>query len=431
MQVMVKGLELQEGKDKDVFVEGYASAAVKDLDGEIITEEALKRAAEELKSEVYNKVFLHHDVRNIPVGKVVEAEVREGRLWVKIKLNKAHPDFEPVYRSLREGFLDAFSIGFKVLRRSGNKITRLKILEVSLVGVPANPEATVEEVYEKGITEDEMLTKGISPGHPWKYGKDADKPWSKPSLGDFTSKSWEELSESEKRSIAGHFAWAPSNPPERFSDLKLPHHFPGNHAVSRRGVVAAMAALFGARGGVDIPSEDRRKVYNHLAKHYREFDMEPPEFKAFEEIAGEFLEDLKSPSSEAEEKGEDSMSEEVAKLEARIKELEQEKAQLEERLKAYEEAEKRRLIDKAIAAEKKLYGAKVDEGKRREELAQKSITEIKEEYLSILEKLSEQKQIAAKVEVPIEDGEFIETKWGKANKQKLEELRKAVGLEVS
>jgi glutamine synthetase type III len=41
-----------------------------------------------------------------------------------------------------------------------------------------------------------------------------------------------------------------------------------------------MATLLGARGGVDIPAEDRRNVYEHLARHYREFDEEPPEYHA-------------------------------------------------------------------------------------------------------------------------------------------------------
>jgi hypothetical protein len=39
-----------------------------------------------------------------------------------------------------------------------------------------------------------------------------------------------------------------------------------------------MAALKGARGGVDIPAEDKQAVYNHLRRHYEEFGKEAPEF---------------------------------------------------------------------------------------------------------------------------------------------------------
>ena len=108
---------------------------------------------------------------------------------------------------------------------------------------------------------------------------DRDEPWQAPTLSDFTSQSWEELSDAEKRRIAGHFAWSPELPPERFTDLKLPHHRPSDGRVVWRGVVAAMAALLGARGGVDIPENERRAVYDHLASHYRQFDEEPPEFR--------------------------------------------------------------------------------------------------------------------------------------------------------
>ena len=46
-----------------------------------------------------------------------------------------------------------------------------------------------------------------------------------------------------------------------------------------RGVAAAMGVLFGAMGGANIPEADRKPVYNHLAKYYKKFDKEPPEFK--------------------------------------------------------------------------------------------------------------------------------------------------------
>ncbi|MHC1602348.1 MAG: hypothetical protein ACXQS4_03865, partial [Methermicoccaceae archaeon] len=50
--------------------------------------------------------------------------------------------------------------------------------------------------------------------------------------------------------------------------------------LSRRGLFAAMAALQGARGGVDIPAGERKAVYNHLAAHYADLELEPPELAA-------------------------------------------------------------------------------------------------------------------------------------------------------
>ena len=73
-------------------------------------------------------------------------------------------------------------------------------------------------------------------------------------------------------------AWYDSENPDVKASYKLPHHLPDGSVVWR-GVAAAMAALMGGRGGVDIPSGDRKGVYNHLVGHYRQFDKEPPEFE--------------------------------------------------------------------------------------------------------------------------------------------------------
>lgn len=66
--------------------------------------------------------------------------------------------------------------------------------------------------------------------------------------------------------------------PEAKSSYKLPHHTTEGSVVWR-GVAAAMGALMGSRGGVAIPSGDRRGVYAHLARHYAQFDKDVPEFK--------------------------------------------------------------------------------------------------------------------------------------------------------
>lgn len=80
------------------------------------------------------------------------------------------------------------------------------------------------------------------------------------------------------------FAWVnPDGDSSVKTSYKFPHHYvdsdgtPGK--ASTRACSAGIAILNGARGGADIPDADRRGVYNHLAKHLRDADMEPPELK--------------------------------------------------------------------------------------------------------------------------------------------------------
>ena len=47
MELLTESIELKS-IEKNVYIEGYASSSVKDLEGETITEEALKLAAREL-----------------------------------------------------------------------------------------------------------------------------------------------------------------------------------------------------------------------------------------------------------------------------------------------------------------------------------------------------------------------------------------------
>ena len=73
------------------------------------------------------------------------------------------------------------------------------------------------------------------------------------------------------------------------SAYALPHHKfddDGRFKTFFRGAIAAIAAINGARGGFTrFRSEDeRRMVYEHLARHVREFDAEPPELKSIDDI---------------------------------------------------------------------------------------------------------------------------------------------------
>ena len=74
--------------------------------------------------------------------------------------------------------------------------------------------------------------------------------------------------------------WYDSEKPDVKSSYKLPHHKADGYKTVWRGVSAAMAVVFGARGGLKgKAAQDRKAIYNHLAKHYKDFDKKPPEFR--------------------------------------------------------------------------------------------------------------------------------------------------------
>lgn len=117
-----------------------------------------------------------------------------------------------------------------------------------------------------------QVKNGVVPDDVSREKAPEDTPWEAPALSDFTDEPWEDLSDDEKRRIAGHYAWAAEMPPEAFGDLKLPHHRASDGAVVWRGVVAAAQRL----DQTDIPAEDVPKVRAHLASHYRQFGKTPP-----------------------------------------------------------------------------------------------------------------------------------------------------------
>ena len=86
--------------------------------------------------------------------------------------------------------------------------------------------------------------------------------WSAPNLGDFTSESWDDLSDGEKSAIETYYAAKTGG--GKFSDLKLPHHFakgPNKGKASLNGVRNALARLNQTQG------IDKAKAHAHLQSH--------------------------------------------------------------------------------------------------------------------------------------------------------------------
>lgn len=306
--------EIQEDK-----IIAIASEEVEDREGEILAIDGW-----DLKAFRKNPQLLwYHNIRperSLPIGKVKNIKIQE------IK-NKKKLIFEPLFEEITEfgrtvkeffekGFLNAFSVGFVPLEREGNKYLKQELLEISAVPVPALSSALVIERAAKAglndtcvkalLGDDKALEKVMTDGKDGLDGGNLNKSEETKSAVPYKSHSpapesqaWDSRgAEARVKKWAGGpdkekidwgkykqaFTWYKSEDIESFGSYKLPHHdISGEGMVTIwRGVAAAMAALLGARGGVDIPDDDKKAVYNHLKKHYGQFEKEAPEYRAVE-----------------------------------------------------------------------------------------------------------------------------------------------------
>jgi HK97 family phage prohead protease len=285
-------MAVKELNDAEGSFIAVATAEVLDRDNEIVKIDGLDYSAY-LKNPV---VTWMHNWDEIPVGRVLWIrKVTEDvpKLLVKIQLHRKTELSQTLWELIKEGYIKAVSITFKVYdfedSRDGVRIyTKTELMEIAIVSIPANPQALILEMAKKNLDLAERTyrliynTKGAVAPHeveflpddtPWDGAKSRDqlRKWaSSDGSGDPDKIDWSKYRQG--------FAWYDDENKELLSSYKLPHHYvkDGKLVTCWRGVVAAMASLFGARGGVDIPDEDWDGVYRHLAKHYRDHGNEPP-----------------------------------------------------------------------------------------------------------------------------------------------------------
>lgn len=158
----------------------------------------------------------------------------------------------------------------------------------------------------------------------------------------------------------------PDADPETKEAYKLPvaKMKEGKLTIYWNGVRAAMATLNGARGGTDIPDEDRKTIYNKIKKLYAKFGKDVPELRlgGGEENMNEFAKTIVELIKRLSGKDPDAQAiKEIGELEKRladekdkkIEELTGKFSAIEERIKKLETPEKKEDTTSAPADDKK------------------------------------------------------------------------------
>ncbi len=134
------------------LIEGVASAYGNvDLQGDIVAAGAFaKSLAEGQAAGRRPAMLLHHDMAR-PVGRWDSFAEDPKGLLVKGQLALGTPDADTAYALLKAKALAGLSVGFtgavRALRRDGVRtIKSANLIEISLVSVPANPDARVRRV---------------------------------------------------------------------------------------------------------------------------------------------------------------------------------------------------------------------------------------------------------------------------------------------
>lgn len=155
----------EQKSEKEYYIEGYISTSDLDRVNDIVTKECLDDMLNQIKTKNI-KLDIEHEVTEgskIPIGKIVDARLDTVGLYVKAVLNTASEDFPKVWDSIKNGFLDSFSILYKPIQaidkfingKKARMLNKLDLVNVAITGNPVNPQCLITETFAKSLN---MLT---------------------------------------------------------------------------------------------------------------------------------------------------------------------------------------------------------------------------------------------------------------------------------
>lgn len=150
-----------EIQEKDGKIIGIASSSVEDRQGEVVDVDGW-----DLKSfKKAPRLLWAHNHQEPAIGKVTktyyEGTGRSKRLMFEAVFQEVTEMGRAIKQLVKDGFINTFSVGFKPLEIDGNVITKSELLEISVVNVPANPDAMMlaYKSLQKADIEQDVINK--------------------------------------------------------------------------------------------------------------------------------------------------------------------------------------------------------------------------------------------------------------------------------
>nr|WP_319389794.1 HK97 family phage prohead protease [uncultured Cohaesibacter sp.] len=147
-----------------MIVKGYASTVDIDSDGHVVLPSAYSESIRKrgLRSGKGVKLLHAHDSRLV-VGGISVLEVRNRGLWLEAHIDEKISYGKDLAQAIRASGGLSFSVGFFPIdaeivkdHKKGTHllVTKVDIVEVSVVTFPANDEALIVSYYEDGAADD-------------------------------------------------------------------------------------------------------------------------------------------------------------------------------------------------------------------------------------------------------------------------------------
>lgn len=155
LKIPVELKTVQDSDTEDLEIEGWATTTDKDRVGDIVMPEAFSEA---INNYLKTPILLYMHKKDLPIGKVTDMKFEPNGIKIKAIVTAASKFArEEVIPLIKRGILNAFSIGF--IPKDGRYepksdsfyITKGELFEISVVTVPANPNAvfSVKKNFEE------------------------------------------------------------------------------------------------------------------------------------------------------------------------------------------------------------------------------------------------------------------------------------------